>query len=908
MYFNQSLRGTNEPQEPFLDADGDGFVDGSANYKLVKDGVAINLTNRRGRTFSDQTNGTWDAIKAVDFNSGFKVLLAGSNRKSGQFRVWDVNSTGVISSLSSWISTTQALEEGWESLFGDIIQPDGVIGSPDSGTPAPEPTPTPEPEPTPTPEPEPTPTPEPSLDADGDGFVDGSANYKLVKDSIAINLTNRRGRTFSDETNATWDAIKAVDFNSGFKILLAGSNNKSGRFRVWDVRSTGVISSASSWLSTTQALEEGWESLFGDIIQPDGVIGKPSNDGSAIFHITGTPEVDQTLRADLIANDPDGNGTFSYTWQSSNDLESWASIGSGETLDVTYSLQGRHIRSVISYTDGEGFEEEFISDVVTISSDDDYSSDTNTSGSIDIGSSSSGILEITGDQDWFAVQLESGERYQFDLIGSSLEDPYLYLHDAEGNLLRDDDDGGSGLNSRITFEANDDGRYFLGAGAYSDAYAGTYTLSATQLAPPDLGFNPTDGFGHVNAKRAFENLLDISLSNQPELGGNLWGLDNINAPEVWAGGDGFGGVTGENITIAVIDTGVDSNHSEFSGRIVAGYDFVDDDTTAEDGNGHGTHVAGTIAAANDGKGITGVAYDAYIMPIRVLDDRGYGSFADVIAGIHWATDNGADVINLSLGGGYYSQSMFDAVQHASENGSVVVMAAGNEYASAPGYPAAHAVSYGLAIGAVDQNKGMADFSNRAGSIEMDYVTAPGVDIYSTSLGGGYSLLSGTSMAAPHVAGVAGLLKSHDSNLTASAIETLLSQSASNATSNSNLGLENTTSAIKSSNFTADLSQVITLETLDNFSSIELKDPLIGNLSGNREERKITFDSINRKVDRDHENYADLNSFETLNPSENLFSSLDFHNSINIDPKDTLRELLMSKQFDYFEFDQTIMAI
>jgi len=382
----------------------------------------------------------------------------------------------------------------------------------------------------------------------------------------------------------------------------------------------------------------------------------------------------------------------------------------------------------------------------------------------------------------------------------------------------------------------------------------------------------------------------------------------VNAPEVWAGGNGFSGVTGENTTIAVIDTGVDSNHPEFAGRMVAGYDFVDDDTTAEDGNGHGTHVAGTIAGANDGTGITGVAYDAEIMPLRVLNNQGYGSLSDIIAAIGWAADNDADVINLSLGGGGYSQAMFDAVRDASNSGSVIVMAAGNDGGSSPGYPAAHAVSYGMAIGAVNQQRSMAGFSNRAGNDTMDYVTAPGVSIYSSIPGGGYAEFSGTSMAAPHVAGIAGLLKSHDSSLSAAAIESLLTQSASNVPSSAAASSTNDAASDAISGSTADMKQLITLETLDDFSARELKDPLIGNLSGNRNEREDTLESIDRQVDREQGEFADVNSFETLDPSQNMFASLDFENSRNVDPKDTLRELLSSKQFDYFEIDQTFTAL
>ena len=118
-----------------------------------------------------------------------------------------------------------------------------------------------------------------------------------------------------------------------------------------------------------------------------------------------------------------------------------------------------------------------------------------------------------------------------------------------------------------------------------------------------------------------------------------------------------------------------------------------------------------------GLGISGVAPESQIMPIRVLDSNGDGWTSDIVAGIRWATDNGADVINLSLGGGGYSQALSDAIRYASERDSVVIMASGNNGGGSPAYPAAHAANYGIAVGAVDQDRIFADFSNRAGSID-----------------------------------------------------------------------------------------------------------------------------------------------------------------------------------------------
>ena len=320
-----------------------------------------------------------------------------------------------------------------------------------------------------------------------------------------------------------------------------------------------------------------------------------------------------------------------------------------------------------------------------------------------------------------------------------------------------------------------------------------------QEIPTPSNFSITDGYGHANIERAFEILKGIEISSKDALGGNLWGLDNIGAPEVWTSTGCFSGSTGQDVVVAVLDTGLDYSHSEFSGRIVDGYDFIDDDNIAQDVHGHGTHCAGTILGANDGVGITGVAYDAKVMPIKVLNDSGSGSITGIVAGMRWAVDNGADVLNLSLGGSFPNSNYLDALKYAADNGVVVSMASGNSYASQPGYPARYATDYGIAVGAVDINKNNAAFSNRAGNTNMDYVSAPGVSVYSSLPGGGYASWSGTSMAAPHVAGMAALLKSYDKTLTPSQIEDLICASASNSDSNSSNNSNNYSDSISEFN-------------------------------------------------------------------------------------------------------------
>ena len=439
-------------------------------------------------------------------------------------------------------------------------------------------------------------------------------------------------------------------------------------------------------------------------------------------------------------------------------------------------------------------------------------------------------------------------------------------------------------------------------GSFYDVYTGSYSLGASELSAPDPGFSSSDGYGHVSAQRAFEALLDISLDPVDALGGQLWGVDNVDAPEVWNGGSGFSGATGSGTTIAVIDTGVDLDHPEFSDRIVAGYDFVDNDATADDGNGHGTHVAGTIAGANDGTGITGVAYNAAIMPLRVLDNDGYGWTSDIISAVRWAADNGADVINLSLGGGGYSQAMADSISYASGRGSVVVMAAGNSGGSEPDYPAAHAIDHGIAVGAVDRNRDLAGFSNRAGSNQLDYVTAPGVNIYSAVPDGGYDTFNGTSMATPHVAGVAGLLKSHDGSLSTSAIEDLLTGSGSNNTRSSSTGWSTTASGTEATR------DVITLQTLDSFSDGQLSGTLIGSVDGNGQGRRSTLRALKRSIRTNDACYDGLDAVQTIKASRNSFAVLEISDAHSVNQRALLTDLLSSNQFHYFEFNQQFSLV
>ena len=539
---------------------------------------------------------------------------------------------------------------------------------------------------------------------------------------------------------------------------------------------------------------------------------------------------------------------------------------------------------------------------------DDFGATTGNSGQLEVGGSSQGTLERHGDRDWFGINLNTGSSYRVDLKGESLLDPHLRLRDSHGQILAEIDGTPTSLDPSVQFKILRGGRFYLDVGSAHGAFRGRYTLSAQLLrtaeprpqTQPQRRFSRLDGYGQVSAKGAFEGLLNRPVNDQAPLGGDLWNLDMIGAPEVWATNNNGPGATGKGVTIAVVDTGIDYRHREFKGRIRAGYDFVDGDSIAEDTNGHGTHVTGTIAAANDGRGITGVAHDATIMPIRVLDENGAGYLSDAIRGVRWATNNGADVINLSLGGTGYSRAMDDAIRQAARRGAVVVMAAGNAGGASPEYPGAHAIDHGIAVGAVQRDGRLAGFSNRAGSRPLDYVTAPGVGIKSTLPGNRYGHYSGTSMATPHVAGVAGLLKSQNNRLSSNAIEDLITGTTQRGSHTQ--GNPTGTQRAGSNSLGA---RVITLENIDSFSADAFNDPLIGSLSGNSKRRQATTHIMRRRVRRDQGKYATIDDFTSLDNSDHLFASVDFNDAAGSDQRDLLRTLLASNHFDYFEIDQAI---
>jgi|GEM_PF-1957221 len=288
--------------------------------------------------------------------------------------------------------------------------------------------------------------------------------------------------------------------------------------------------------------------------------------------------------------------------------------------------------------------------------------------------------------------------------------------------------------------------------------------------------------------------------------GSLWGMHNtgqssgvadadIDAPEAWELTTGSAAVK-----VAVIDSGIDLTHPDLLDNLwtnpdevpnngldddgngyvddVRGWDFVNDDATPNDDNGHGTHCAGTVGAVgNNGAGVTGVCWDVSLIGLKFLNSAGNGALSDGVEAIAYATDVGVAVTSNSWSGGDYSQAMKDVIDAAGTAGILFIAAAGNDGSYLefyPAYPASYTSTNLISVAATTRQDGLADFSNY-GPVSAD-LGAPGLDVLSCVPGGGYGLNSGTSMACPHVSGVAALLKSLHPALTAANIRTLLFKS------------------------------------------------------------------------------------------------------------------------------------
>ena len=328
-----------------------------------------------------------------------------------------------------------------------------------------------------------------------------------------------------------------------------------------------------------------------------------------------------------------------------------------------------------------------------------------------------------------------------------------------------------------------------------DELASTYRVRFDPATPVDQAVQRLVAAGEVVTAEPNRWREAYAIPNDPDFA-QQWGLTKINAPDAWDR------TTGDpSIVVGIVDTGIDLDHPELQPLIVAGQDLVDlgtsptapagwvfegdfvgVDADPQDEVGHGTHVAGTVSAlSNNGVGVAGVTWQCRLMPVRVLarirrlsDNRvsGVGSAADIAAGIRWAVDHGARVINMSLGGDVDTTVERNAVAYAIQQGVVVVAAMGNDNTSTPSFPGAYPDV--IAVGATNPNDTRASFSNMGPHID---VAAPGVGIRSTYWDNTYANLQGTSMASPHVAGVAALILSCNPNLPAAQVGQIIRDTA-----------------------------------------------------------------------------------------------------------------------------------
>lgn len=248
-----------------------------------------------------------------------------------------------------------------------------------------------------------------------------------------------------------------------------------------------------------------------------------------------------------------------------------------------------------------------------------------------------------------------------------------------------------------------------------------------------------------------------------------WNLRQIGSEQGWQ----LSRAEGEEVIVAVIDTGVDLTHPDIQDHLIKGYNVINPDLPPKDDVGHGTHVAGVISAlVNNRLGIAGMTWTGRIMPVKVLDETGAGSTYAVAQGIIWAVDNGAKVINMSLGNYADSDFLHEAIRYAFDHDVVLVAASGNDNTNQPSYPAYYPEVFAVAASDTDKNK--APFSNYGDYID---IAAPGVNIPSTYPTNQYAALSGTSMASPHVASLAALIRSVNPSLRNTEVMELIQRTA-----------------------------------------------------------------------------------------------------------------------------------
>jgi len=266
-------------------------------------------------------------------------------------------------------------------------------------------------------------------------------------------------------------------------------------------------------------------------------------------------------------------------------------------------------------------------------------------------------------------------------------------------------------------------------------------IQAAELTLPEFGFPPIKEMVPAFTPSARAQRPAAADPEQP------WGISRVNAAAAWPK------TMGRGVKVAVIDTGIDFTHPDLAANVKGGFNATDPNNpdNYKDDHGHGSHVAGTIAAIRDGKGVAGVAPEASLYAVKVCDSGGGCNDSDIIAGIEWAVKNKTRIANMSLGSSEGADAIHEAVIAAQKAGLVIMAAAGNDSGGPVSYPAAYPEA--IAVSASNDKDGFAYFSSKGPEVSF---IAPGQNIKSVKMGGGYTTMSGTSMATPHMTGLAAL--------------------------------------------------------------------------------------------------------------------------------------------------------
>lgn len=342
--------------------------------------------------------------------------------------------------------------------------------------------------------------------------------------------------------------------------------------------------------------------------------------------------------------------------------------------------------------------------------------------------------------------------------------------------VRGSGDIGGALLVKVHGGSTDDevNRHFTAAGAVEVGRLDAIGVRVVTVAP---GRDRAAVRAALIAARSVASVEDdgfgtIALTPNDPLWDNQWSARRVRAPQAWDITTGEGGPI-----IAIIDSGVSAGHPDLEGRVLAGRDFVNDDRNAADDNGHGTLVAGVAAARGmNGKGVAGTCWRCRILPVKVIDSHGRVRWSNAAAGVIWAADRGAHVINLSFGDQSASSALAAAVAYAVDRGVVVVAAAGNDGRTARFYPASYPGV--LSVAATNGSDSLYSWSNRGSWVKL---AAPGCT-WTTRRGSGYTSFCGTSAAAPIVAGIAGLMLSAAPGASATRVRSALRSSAVHVTS------------------------------------------------------------------------------------------------------------------------------